>query len=142
MEVLCEDGYLAYDWQQARIFKRGATGDEEIITYPASKHFGPDLDEDGWISMATRQDNSTRSFLDTMEARRRATMQRREYGARSWRSSSPCASPIGTATPESGSPLRTAAWAFCPRPRGRSARGALRRRTDWYWPALMSQKPE
>ena len=67
-EVLCEDGYLAYDWQQARIFKRGASGDEELIAFPASKHFGPDLDEDGWISMATRQGNSTRSFLDTMEA--------------------------------------------------------------------------
>ena len=61
--------------------------------------------------------------------------------ARSWRSSSPCGSPIAAATPKSRSPLKTAAWASCPRPRGRSARGAWER-PPAYWPALMSQKPE
>ena len=142
MEVLCEDGYLYYDWKQARIFRYGASGDEELIAYPASKHFGPDLDEDGWISMATRQDNSTRSFLDTMEA----GVEPRCSGANMRK-----VLEIIVAMREShrngyarvGFPIEDRSLGVLPTPaRAFGQRSVEGRNDDWYWPALMSQKPE
>ncbi len=141
IEVICSGGRLWYDWKQARIFRSGASGDEELIAYPANKHFGPDLDSDGWISMATRQDNSTRSFLDTMEA----GVEPRCSGENMRK-----VLEIIVAMRESHRhgfarvefPIADRSLGILPTPARAYGQRSVEGKTDWYWPALMSQKPE
>ncbi len=141
IEVICENGYMSYDWGRVRMFRTTGSGAQEFGgPFPLSKHFGPELDSDGWISMATRQDNSTRSFLDTFDEGVEprcsgANMQKvleiivgmRESHRRGFE-------PIKFPIEDRGlGVLPVPARAFGQRSVGD---------TPWYWPALMSQKPE
>ena len=141
-EVLCEGGYLSYDWGEVRMFRSyGSEAEEFGGPFPLSKHFGPDLDSDGWISMATRQDNSTRSFLDTMEAaveprcsgeNMRKVLEiivgMRESHRHSF-------APIKF-------PIEDRGLGVLPVPARAFGQRSVTANTEWYWPALMSQKPE
>lgn len=140
IEVLCEAGRLHYDWHQVRIFGHGASGVEEAAAFPPNRGFSPGLDEDGWITMATRQDNSTRSFLDTMEA----GIEPRCSGENMRK-----VLEIIVALREShrngfarvGLPIEDRSLGVLPvaaRAYGQRSVGD----TGWYWPALMSQRPE
>lgn len=139
IELICEDGLLAYDWTQVRLFREKGLA-EFGGPFPANKGWGPGLDEDGWISMATRQDNSSRSFLDALEA----GVEPRTSGDNMRK-----VLEIILALRESHRrnhaavklPLEERSLGILPvsaRAYGQKSVG----NTDWYWPALMSQKPE
>ena len=138
IEVVCDDGLCTYDWRQVRLFK-GKTLADFGGPFPANKGWGPGLDEDGWISMATRQDNSTRSFVDALEA----GVEPRTSGDNMRK-----VLEIILALRESHRrnhaavklPLEDRSLGIVPvsaRAYGQRSVGS----TDWYWPALMSQKP-
>ncbi|MBM3933910.1 MAG: hypothetical protein FJ319_06355 [SAR202 cluster bacterium] len=75
IEVIGEKGVFYADFESFRLFKY--RGDEKSRLYsdlvevpglfPDAKHWGPDLDADGWQSMSTRQAHSIQSMIDAMD---------------------------------------------------------------------------
>jgi predicted dehydrogenase len=71
LEVVCENGVFLFENNcRYRIWKKAdmRSGLEEVEEpFSAAKPWGPDHDEEGWVSMATRQADSIQSIIDALE---------------------------------------------------------------------------
>ncbi len=69
LEVVCENGVFFFENNaRYRIWEKADTNiGEAKDLFPAEKHWGPDYDKEGWVSMSTRQANTIQSIIDALE---------------------------------------------------------------------------
>ncbi len=68
IEVVCSKGVFWSDWSTFRLWKLdGSELKEEEGLFEDAKPWGPGLDDEGWVSMSTRQADSIQSINDALE---------------------------------------------------------------------------